>query len=217
MTGSKAVALDAWAAEASLACTRFDYRGHGASPGAFTDGTIGGWRDDALHVLDRATAGPMIVVGSSMGGWIALLLAMARPERVRGLVLVAPATDFTEELIWNRMPEPARATLLRDGIWRRASAYSDEPDEITRALVEEGRNHLLLGGAIPFAGPVRILHGMADATVPWELATRTAAALTSADIVVTLVKNGDHRLSDPANLARLEDAVRDVARLTAVP
>lgn len=215
MAGSKALALQAHCIAAGRAFTRFDYRGHGESGGAFADGTVGDWLDDAMAVLDAVTAEPLILVGSSMGAWIALLAALARPDRVKGLVLVAPAIDFTEALIWERLPAEVRAVLLRDGIWRRESAYADEPDEITLRLIEEGRNHLLFGRPIPFDGPVRILHGMADDTVPWQFATRTAESLTGADVTVTLVKNGDHRLSDAENLARLTDAVDQVARRVA--
>lgn len=213
MAGTKAAALDEWAESTGRSFVRFDYRGHGESSGDFTDGTIGLWRDDALLVLDQTSDGPMVVVGSSMGAWIALLVALARPGRVRGLLLVAPAVDFTEALIWERLPEDARAALARDGVWLRPSEYADEPDRITRRLIEEGRRHLLLGGPIPFDGPVRILHGLTDQTVPWQHGLRTAEALSSTDVTVTLVKGADHRLSDPVNLARL---TAGVAELTAI-
>ncbi len=215
MAGTKAAALDAWAMRTGQAFVRFDYRGHGESSGDFTDGTVGLWRDDALLVLDQAGDGPMVVVGSSMGAWIALLAALARPDRVRGLVLVAPAVDFTEALIWDRLPGDARATLERDGVWLRPSEYSGEPDRITRGLIEEGRRHLLLGGPIPFRGPVRILHGLADETVPWEHGLRTADALESQDVLVTLVKGGDHRLSGPGDLERLTAALAEIVARTA--
>ena len=151
-----------------------------------------------------------------MGAWIALLVALARPDRVRGLVLVAPAVDFTETLIWDRLPDDARTALERDGVWLRPSEYSGDPDRITRHLIDEGRQHLLLGGPIPFRGPVRILHGLADETVPWEHGLRTAGALASKDVTVTLVKDGDHRLSDPADLQRLTAAVDEIV-VTAAP
>ncbi|UCH76142.1 MAG: alpha/beta fold hydrolase [Rhodospirillales bacterium] len=214
MAGTKATALDAWAQSAGRAFVRFDYRGHGASSGAFTDGTIGLWRNDALLVLDQLGAGPTVIVGSSMGAWIALLGALARPQRVCGLVLVAPAVDFTEALIWNRLPDEARSTLMRDGVWQRPSEYTDEPDRITRRLIEDGRKHLLLGGPIAFDKPVRILHGLADETVPWEHGLRTAEALTSTDVTVTLIKGGDHRLSDPAALDRLTTALDEIVNAT---
>jgi pimeloyl-ACP methyl ester carboxylesterase len=215
MAGSKALALEDFCRSSGRAFTRFDYRGHGESAGTFTDGTIGGWLDDALAVVDEVTAGPLVLVGSSMGSWIALLAALRRPERVRGLVLVAPAVDFTEALIWQRLPSEDRQALQRDGVWQRRSDYSEEPDRITLELIEEGRNHLLFGKPIEFGGPVRILHGMRDETVPWEFAARTAQSLTGEDVVVTLVKDGDHRLSDNAGLARLTAAVDEVARVVA--
>ena len=211
MAGAKALTLEAHCAAAGRACTRFDYRGHGESDGAFTDGTIGGWLDDSLAVLDQVVRGPVVLVGSSMGAWIALLAARSRPDRVKGMVLVAPAVDFTEALIWERLPAADRATLERDGVWLRESDYVDDPDRITLRLIVEGRNHLLFGQPIPFDGPVRILHGMEDETVPWQFATRTAESLTGADVIVTLVKGGDHRLSDEENLSRLMGAVEEVA------
>jgi pimeloyl-ACP methyl ester carboxylesterase len=211
MAGAKALALEAHCAAAGRAFTRFDYRGHGESDGAFTDGTIGGWLADTLAVLDRVAQGPVVLAGSSMGAWIALLAARARPDRVKGIVLVAPAVDFTEALIWERLPAADRAVLERDGVWLRQSDYVEEPDQITLRLIEEGRNHLLFDRRIDFDGPVRILHGMADETVPWQFATRTAEALTGEDVTVTLVKNGDHRLSDAENLSRLMGAVDEVA------
>ncbi|MBE9554783.1 MAG: alpha/beta hydrolase [Proteobacteria bacterium] len=215
MAGTKALALEAHCAAAGRACTRFDYRGHGESDGAFTDGTIGGWLDDSLAVLDQVARGPVVLVGSSMGAWIALLAARSRPDRIKGMVLVAPAVDFTEALIWERLPTADRATLERDGVWLRKSDYVDDPDRITLRLIEEGRNHLLFGQPIPFDGPVRILHGMEDETVPWQFATRTAESLTAADVIVTLVKGGDHRLSDEENLSRLMGAVDEVAESVA--
>jgi pimeloyl-ACP methyl ester carboxylesterase len=211
MGGTKALMLESHCRAAGRAFTRFDYRGHGESAGAFVDGTIGDWLDDTLAVFDNVTRGDVVLVGSSMGAWIALLAALARPARAKGLVLVAPAVDFTEALIWERLPEADRETLLRDGVWLRESDYVDEPDQITLRLIEDGRNHLLFGRPIPFDGPVRILHGMQDETVPWTFATRTADSLTGRDVLVTLVKDGDHRLSDDENLARLTAAVDEVA------
>ena len=211
MAGTKALALEAHCTAAGRAFTRFDYRGHGESDGAFTDGTIGGWLEDTLAVLDEVTCKPVVLVGSSMGAWIALLAAQVRPDRVKAIVLVAPAVDFTETLIWERLPAADRAILERDGVWLRQSDYAEEPDQITLELIEEGRNHLLLGRPIEFDGPVRILHGMADETVPWRFAIRVAEALTGGDVIVTLVKNGDHRLSDEENLSGLLAAVDEVA------
>lgn len=216
MAGTKALALEVHCAASGRAFTRFDYRGHGESGGDFVEGTVGDWLDDTLAVLDEVTVDPLVLVGSSMGAWIALLAALARPARVKGLVLVAPAVDFTELLIWERLSEADRETLVRNGIWLRESDYVDEPDQITLTLVEEGRRHLLLNRPICFDGPVRILHGMADETVPCAFATRTAEALTSADVTVTLVKGGDHRLSEEQNLSRLMDAVDEVASCIAL-
>lgn len=211
MTGTKALALEAWASARGLACTCFDYQGHGASSGRFEDGTLGLWADDALAVLDQVTRGPQILVGSSMGGWIALLAALRRPARVAALVGVAPAPDFTEDLIWDALDAAARATLLRDGAWYRPSQYFDDPKPVTLALIEEGRRHLLLRGPIRFDGPVRLLHGMADADVPWQTSLRLAEALTTADVRVTLVKDGDHRLSRDEDIALLCRTVEELA------
>ena len=206
MTGDKATALSAFCAERGQAMLRLDYSGHGASGGQFEDGTIGIWAADAQTVIDRVTQGPLILVGSSMGGWIALLTALARPQRTAALVGVAAAPDFTERLMWDSMAPPERATLLREGVLRVPSQYG-EPTPITRALIEDGRNHLVLTGVIRLDCPVRLLHGQADPDVPWELALRTAAAVTSADVEVTLVKEGDHRLSRPRDLALLRRTV----------
>lgn len=207
MTGTKAVALEQACAARGQAFVRFDYQGHGQSSGRFEDGTIGIWRDDALAVLDALTAGPQILVGSSMGGWLALLLALARPERVVGLVGIAPAADFTEALMWPRLPQAVRETILRDGSARLPSAYDPAGYLVTRALFEDGRRHCLLDAPIPLACPVRILQGTADPDVPWQHAIRLAEAIAHDDVVVTLIKNGDHRLSSPENLARLDALV----------
>lgn len=202
MTGDKATALAAFAATRGQAMLRFDYSGHGTSGGAFTDGTIGTWAADALSVIDRLTEGPLLLVGSSMGGWLALLTARARPERVAALVGIAAAPDFTEALMWESMTFEERATLMRDGVLHIPSQYG-EPTPITRALIEDGRRHLLLGSTIAFDGPARLLHGQADPDVPWEMALRIADALATPDVTVTLVKDGDHRLSRPQDLALL--------------
>ena len=203
MTGGKALALERWCAAGGRQYTRFDYQGHGQSSGAFADGTIGQWRDDALAVLDTVTDGPQVVVGSSMGGWIALLLAVARPECVAGIVGIAPAVDFTQALLWPRLTDEARRQIEEEGVWHRPSEYGREPYPITRRLIEEGRNHLLMPGPIPFDGPVRIVHGMQDEAVPWEHALRVSAALRSDDVAVTLIKDGEHRLSRNSDLERL--------------
>ena len=210
MTGTKAAHLAAFAAAGGRAFVRFDYFGHGASSGAFADGTVSRWLSDALAVIDALTAGPLVLVGSSMGGWIATLAALARPERVHGLVAIAPALDFTERLLWAGLDEAARREITERGVWMRPSAYGDGPYPIGRALIEDGRTHLLLGGPIPLAVPVRILHGQADEDVPWTHGLAFADALAGRDVVFSLVKGGDHRLSTPADLARLESAVAEL-------
>ena len=211
MTGTKAVALEQSCAARGQAFLRFDYQGHGHSSGRFEDGTIGLWRDDALAVFDALTSGPQILVGSSMGGWLALLLALARPERVVGLAAVAPAADFTEALMWPRLPEAVREVITRDGIVRLPSAYDTTGYPVTRALFEDGKRHCLLDGPIALGCPVRILQGTADPDVPWQHAIRLAAAIGHDDVLVTLVKNGDHRLSSPENLARLDAMVLELS------
>lgn len=202
MTGDKATGLAAFAAARGQAMLRFDYSGHGASGGLFTDGTIGNWAADALAVVDRLTSGELILVGSSMGGWIALLTTIARPERVKALVGIAAAPDFTQRLMWDSMAPAERVTLIRDGVLHIPSQYGD-PTPITRRLIEDGRDHLMLNAPIPFAGKVRLLHGQADPDVPWELALRIAECVTTDDVEVALVKDGDHRLSRPRDLALL--------------
>jgi len=202
MTGDKATGLAAFAAERGQAMLRFDYSGHGASDGSFLDGTIGTWACDALAVIDQLTTGPLILVGSSMGGWIALLTAVARPDRVAALVGIAAAPDFTERLMWDAMAPRERETLLRDGVLHIPSQYG-EPTPITRRLIEDGRDHLLLNGPLALRCPVRLLHGQADPDVPWELALRIAERVTGPDVQITLVKDGDHRLSRPSDLALL--------------
>ncbi len=203
MTGSKALAIEEHARRSGRACLRFDYQGHGASSGAFADGTIGLWAGDAIAAFDALTEGPQVLVGSSMGGWIMLLLALARPERVAGLLGIAPAPDFTEDLMWQGFDAEARATLARDGLLRQPSDYGEEPYTITRALIEEGREHLLLRSPIPLTCPVRLIHGMADKDVPWQTSVRLTETLDSEDVEIQLVKGGGHRLSEPEDLARL--------------
>lgn len=214
MTGTKATALDAWCRATGRAFTRFDYQGHGASSGRFTEGTIGRWRDDALAVIDLVTRGPLIVVGSSMGGWIAALVALARPERVAGLVTLAAAPDFTSRLIEARMTPEQQAAMARDGFITDPSDYDPEGYEITRDLVEEGRNHLILGGPVAIRCPIRLVHGDADKDVPWSLSAELLARVESRDATLTLVKGADHRLSSPADLARLQAAIEELAALT---
>ncbi len=202
MTGDKATALAALCRARGQAMLLFDYSGHGASAGAFTDGTVGRWTADALAAVDALTEGPLILVGSSMGGWIGLLLALARPDRVAGFVGVAAAPDFTEALMWETMLPHERTTLERDGVLHVPSAYG-EPTPVTRALIEDGRTHLVMAGPIPLRCPVRLLHGQADADVPWETAVRLAERIEAADVQVMLVKDGAHRMSRPGDVAAL--------------
>lgn len=200
MSGAKALALRDWCAAEGRPMLRLDYSGHGASEGTFTEGTIGKWADDARRVIAALTTGPLVLVGSSMGGWIALLTALAMPERVTAMVGIAAAPDFTEALIWAALPPPERDRLLRDGVLHVPSQYGD-PTPITRALIEDGRRHLLLvGGEIRLDCPVRLLHGQQDPDVPWETTLRLAALLRSSDVHVVLVKDGDHRLSRPQDI-----------------
>ena len=186
----------------------FDYSGHGASGGAFEDGTIGIWAKDALCAIDRLTAGRLVLVGSSMGGWIALLTALARPARVGALIGIAAAPDFTERLMWGAMSPAERQTLVSEGVLHVGSEYGG-PYPITRGLIEDGRRHLLLDAPIALGCPVRLLHGQRDADVPWETALTIARQVESPDVRVTLVKDGDHRLSRPQDLALLIGTVRD--------
>jgi pimeloyl-ACP methyl ester carboxylesterase len=196
MTGTKACALEAAARARGQAFLRFDYQGHGASSGRFEEGTIGDWAADAVAALDGLTEGPQILVGSSMGGWIMLLVALARPERVAALLGIAAAPDFTETLMWQRFPPEVRERLTREGLYYEPSDYGDAPYPITLKLIEEGRAHLLLTAPepIPITCPVRLIHGTADADVPFELSLALMEHLASEDVEVTLVKNGDHRL-----------------------
>ena len=216
MKGTKAVALADWAAQAGRACVRFDYSGHGESEGAFTDGTIGRWLADSLAVFDACCRGPQILIGSSMGGWLALLLTRelkrcppAQAASIAGMVLIAPAVDFTEELMWKRFTPEIKRELEATGIWTRPSQYSAEPYLVTRQLIEEGRKHLLLGGLIETGCPVRILQGVEDPDVPWRHAIELTSRLASDDVVLTLVKDGDHRLSRPEDIERLIAAVKE--------
>ena len=215
MTGTKAQALADWAARNGRACLRFDYSGHGESAGAFTDGTIGRWLDESLAVFEAFCRGPQVVIGSSMGGWLALLLARALRSRketaatLAGMVLIAPAVDFTEELMWKRFTPEIKRELAETGVWARPSEYSSEPYLITRQLIEEGRNHLLLGGMIETGCPVRILQGVQDPDVPWQHAKALVARFACDDVVLTLIKDGDHRLSRPEDIERLIRAMEE--------
>lgn len=218
MKGTKAQALAAWAHANGRACVRFDYSGHGESGGAFADGTIGRWLEECVGVFDALCRGPQIVVGSSMGGWLALLLvrelrrraaAAPAPAAVAALVLIAPAVDFTEALMWEEFPPDVKRAISENGFWERPSAYSEAPYLITKSLIEEGRRHLLLGGMIETGCPVRILQGVQDPDVPWSHALQLVSRLAQDDVVLTLVKDGDHRLSRPEDIERLIRAVAE--------
>jgi pimeloyl-ACP methyl ester carboxylesterase len=218
MRGSKAEALDQWAAAQGRACTRFDYSGHGESGGAFADGTIGRWLEESVEVFTTCCEGPQVLVGSSMGGWMALLLVSELRKRkkagrvarasVAGLVLIAPAVDFTEELMWKRLPPAIRREIEEKGFWMRPSAYS-EPYPITRRLIVEARDHLMFGNLIETGCPVRILQGVQDEDVPWNHAVELVSRFARDDVVLTLVKDGDHRLSRPEDIERLLAAVAE--------
>ena len=210
MDGTKAEALADWAARSGRAYVRFDYFGHGESDGAFEDGTIGRWRADALLVIDQLTDGPLVLVGSSMGGWLACLAALARPERIAGLVLIAPAADFTDKLMAPALSDEARGALQRDGRWVRPSDYDDGGYAITARLLEEGEAWSILPGPVRIACPARILQGGRDPDVPWRHALALAEAIEGEDVIFTLIKDGDHRLSRPQDLARMIAAVEEV-------
>jgi pimeloyl-ACP methyl ester carboxylesterase len=219
MRGSKAEALDDYAARSGRAFTRFDYSGHGASGGSFAEGTISRWLEEALTVFAR-TEGPQVVVGSSMGGWLALLLTEAHratvgpaASRVAGLVLIAPAVDMTKVLMLDAMTNKEKAVLAAEGAIRQASDYSDEGYLITRALIEDGEMHLFGERLIETGCPVHILQGIDDTDVPWQHATALVSRLASDDVVLTLVKDGDHRLSRPEDLDRMIAAVEGVTAM----
>jgi pimeloyl-ACP methyl ester carboxylesterase len=216
MRGTKAEALDDWAGRNGRAMVRFDYSGHGESGGTFAEGTIGRWLEESVAVFRDCCTGPQVAIGSSMGGWIALLLARALARQgnkggpsLAGLVLIAPAVDFTEELMWKRMPPAIQQQITEAGVWVRPSPYDEGGYPITRGLIEEGRNHLLLGEMIETGCPVRILQGVRDEDVPWQHAVELTSRFARDDVVLTLVKDGDHRLSRPEDIERLIMAVAE--------
>ena len=213
MKGTKAEALDRWAAEQGRACLRFDYSGHGESGGDFNAGTIGRWLQESLAVYRRFAQGPQVIVGSSMGGWLALLLACELRQQkdaapIAGMVLIAPAVDFTEELMWKQFPAAIKQEIETKGVWLRPSDYGEEPFPITKGLIEEGRKHLMLGGLIETGCPVHILQGVKDSDVPWRHAVELVSRFARDDVVLTLIKDGDHRLSRPEDIERLIAAVK---------
>ena len=208
MKGTKAVALDAWAQSQGRGCLRFDYSGHGESSGDFKDGTIGQWLEESVEVYTKFAQGPQVIIGSSMGGWLALLLARALRGRngvapIAGMVLIAPAVDFTEELMWEQFSDAIKREIEDKGAWMRPSEYSEASYPITKTLIEEGRNHLLMGGLIETGCPVHILQGVQDPDVPWRHAQELVSHFARDDVVLTLIKDGDHRLSRPEDIERM--------------
>ena len=203
MTGTKALYLEDYCRRRGQAYLRFDHFGHGASSGDAARGTIGRWGEDAIAVLDSLTEGPQVLVGSSMGGWIMLLAALARPHRVHALVGIAAAPDFTEDLVWPRL-DPVQQRQLRDtGAVTLPSEYDPAGDTYRLNLFEDGKRHLVMRRVIALECPVRLLHGMSDASVPWLTSLSLAEHLASRDVVVILIKDGDHRLSREGDLERL--------------
>ena len=203
MTGSKAIALEELCRRRGQGFIRFDYFGHGQSSGAFEDGTIGRWKDDAICTLDQLTEGPQVIVGSSMGGWIMLLTALARPKRIAGLVGTAAAPDFTEDLMPDAFSEQQKQQLESHGYTEVPNCYDEEPYKITKALLDDGRDHLVLRDEMPLDCPVRLIHGIDDEDVPWRTSQNIAEKIRSQDVETLFVKNGDHRLSEPHDLDRL--------------
>jgi pimeloyl-ACP methyl ester carboxylesterase len=212
MTGTKAQALQTWAEATGRSFLRFDYSGHGASHGAFVDGAITDWREDAAAVIEVLTEGPQILVGSSMGGWIALLLARDLGPRIAGFIGIAAAPDFTERMWEAELSLAERTTLMEEGLFLRPSGYSEEPYPITLRLIEDGRQNLVLNGPIPLAMPVRLLQGSADTDVPPTVAISLFHQISSPDLRLTLVKDADHRFSSPQCLSLITEAVEDVIR-----
>jgi len=216
MESSKAQALDGFCEVDGRACLRFDYSGHGTSGGAFEEGGIGRWLEESLAMVRAFGPQRSVFVGSSMGGWIALLLARALAEtgetaRLAGLVLIAPAVDFTEALLWPRLPPEGRAAIERDGRWEHPSEYSPEPYVYTRKLIEDGRRHLLLGGIVRSYAPVRILQGMQDPDVPYQHAMTLVEHMPLDPVTLTLVRDGNHRLSREEDIKLLIEAVKGMA------
>lgn len=204
MSGGKVLALETWASTKSIPFLAFDYSGHGLSGGEFAKGTISGWRADCLSVIDQLTDPdePLVLVGSSMGGWMALLTALAKAERVAGMILIAPAPDFTQKLMWDGFDEAVKRQIMEDGVWMRPSEYGD-PYPITRALIEDGRQWQIMDNTIALDCPVRILQGALDDAVPWEHSMALVSKLQSEDVTYTFVKDGDHRLSRDQDIDRL--------------
>lgn len=220
MIGTKAETIDRWAGENGHACTRHDYSGHGESGGEFTDGTISRWLNESLAVFRQTTEGPQILIGSSMGGWVALRMVeelnkAGETERIAGLILLAPAPDFTIELMEPELTDQQKRDLEYNGYFEEFSEYSDDPNIFTQALFEDGRKNRVLAGPIDTHCPVHILQGQADPDVPYQLALKLVEHLPADDVTLTLIKDGDHRLSRPQDLDLLIKTVDSMVRLTA--
>jgi pimeloyl-ACP methyl ester carboxylesterase len=211
MTGTKALFLEDYCRQRGRAYARFDYFGHGESSGDFADGTIGRWRDDAIAVIDSLSEGPQILVGSSMGGWLMVLAALARPDRVRALVGIAAAPDFTMDLLPQRLGAAEQRELDEKGQVILPTPFDPAGYLYTKALIDDGNRNLVLRDAIPLACPVRLLHGMADESVPWQQSLHLAERLAGADVTLTLIKDGEHRLSRDSDLARLARVLDELA------
>ncbi|NBX03499.1 MAG: alpha/beta hydrolase [Alphaproteobacteria bacterium] len=212
MTGSKALALEEFCRARGQRFLRFDYTGHGKSSGTFTDGCIGDWFADALDIIDELAGEKFILVGSSMGAWISLLVARARVEKLVAFVGVASAPDFTEKLIWNQMTPEQQKQMMEEGVYYAPSCYGDEPYAITKKLIEDGRGHLLLDSPIALNVPVRLLHGTKDEDVPHAISELLLERITSADKSLTLIEGGDHRLSEPKYLKLLCEVVEGIIK-----
>lgn len=202
MSGTKAVEVKAWAEKQGYGFLAFDYYGHGQSSGEFAKGTISHWREDCLAAIDELSTGPLVLVGSSMGGWMALLSALARPERVIGMLLIAPAPDFTEKLLWKELPGSAQEEIAHEGFWMRPTDYG-EPYPITRELISDGKKWSILDAPIDLTMPVTILQGKMDPDVPWTHALKVQEKIVSTDCEFHLIKDGEHRLSRPQDIVRM--------------
>lgn len=217
MEGTKALFLQQYCAERGLGYTRFDYRGHGASSDTFANGTIGDWAEDALAIFDNITAGKQLLIGSSMGGWIMLLTALKRPERIHSLIGIAAAPDFTEDLIYSALSDAQKTVLERDGVVHIPHDYAEPGEDdtypITQRLLTEARNHLLLRDTIPLTCPVRLLHGLQDTEVPTKTLLTLTDKLASDDVTLQLIKSGDHRMSSPACLTTLTHTIEELLAL----
>jgi len=212
MQGGKVTTLEAHAKARGQGFVAFDYSGHGQSDGEFADGTVSGWRADSLSMIDELTVGPLVLIGSSMGGWMALLAALARPDRVMAIGLLAPAPDFTQKLMWPEFTAEQQSEIMETGVFMRPSDYGD-PYPITRALIEDGKQWQIMDSEIPLDMPIRILQGMADPDVPWEHALDLESKLRTEDIVLSLIKDGDHRLSREQDIKRLLSMADELSAL----